>query len=190
MKLCLATALLLCSISSANANTCPLSNCNTLQAGEHYSINADGKYCINFNKENITVVNFSSRYIEIEDKNSNPTVIYPSEFVDVDTISTIANSTKVIISIEHDSFIVIRDINESKRNKRAAPVVWAGGGAVIGAMTVIASNPDASMREIAIGAFGGAVIGRLSPIMGSGVAGMMASSSAGLAASGGCASCH
>ncbi len=68
MKLCLTTALLLCSISSANANTCPLSNCNTLHAGEHYSINADGKYCINFNKENITVVNLSSRYIEIEDK--------------------------------------------------------------------------------------------------------------------------
>lgn len=109
------------------------------------------------------MVNLSSRYIEIEDKNSNPTVIYPGEFVDVDTISTIANSTKVVISIEHDSFIVIRDINESKRNKRAAPVVWAGGGAVTG---------------------------RLSPIMGSGVAGMMASSSAGLAASGGCASCH
>ncbi|MFM4747542.1 hypothetical protein ACEUDE_06915 [Aeromonas veronii] len=58
MKLCLTTALLLCSISSANANTCPLSNCNTLHAGEHYSINADGKYCINFNKENITVVTF------------------------------------------------------------------------------------------------------------------------------------
>ncbi|TNI28705.1 hypothetical protein [Aeromonas veronii] len=191
MKLCLATALLLCSISSANANTCPLSNCNTLHAGEHYSINADGKYCINFNKENITVVNLSSRYIEIEDKNSNPTIIYPGEFFDVDTISTIANSTKVVISIEHDSFIVIRDINESKRNKRAAPaLVWAGGGAVMGMMGVIANNPDANMREIAAGAFGGAVTGRLSPIMGSGVAGMMASGSAGLAASGGCASCH
>ncbi|MEH8162688.1 hypothetical protein [Aeromonas allosaccharophila] len=190
MKLCLATELLLCSISNANANTCPLSNCNTLHAGEHYSINANEKYCINFNKENITVVNLSSRYIEIEDKNSNPTVIYPGEFVDVDTISTIANSTKVVISIEHDSFIVIKDINESKRNKRAAPVVWAGGGAVIGVMGVIANNPDANMREIAAGAFGGAVTGVLSPIMGSGVAGMMASGSAGLAASGACASCH
>lgn len=86
---------------------------------------------------------------------------------------------------------MIRDINESKRNKRAAPaLVWAGGGAVMGAMGVIANNPDASMREIAAGAFGGTVTGRLSPIMGNGVAGMMASSSAGLAASGGCASCH
>lgn len=86
---------------------------------------------------------------------------------------------------------MIRDINESKRNKRAAPaLVWAGGGAVMGVMGVIANNPDANMREIAAGAFGGAVTGRLSPIMGSGVAGMMASGSAGLAASGGCASCH
>jgi len=57
-------------------------------------------------------------------------------------------------------------------------------------MGVIANNPDANMREIAAGAFGGTVTGRLSPIMGSGVAGMMASGSAGLAASGGCASCH
>lgn len=57
-------------------------------------------------------------------------------------------------------------------------------------MAVVGSNPDAGFREVAIGAFSGAVGGGLTPIMGAGVFGTVAAGGLGVSASGGCSSCH
>lgn len=191
MKLSVVTALLLCSISSANANTCSFTNCNTVKLSENYYLDANGKYCISNKNREFTIVNLATTYIELEDSAYNLNIVYPGEYLSTTTRLMITNSKEAVASVEHDNLVVIRDVSPNKRSKRAAPaLVWAGGGAVMGVMGVIANNPDASMREIAAGAFGGAVTGRLSPIMGSGVAGMMASGSIGMSASGACASCH
>ncbi|MCS0351550.1 hypothetical protein ND920_07915 [Vibrio ordalii] len=71
------------------------------------------------------------------------------------------------------------------------PVIAAGaGGAILGAMSTVASNNNAGGRDIAAGAFGGAVTGVLTPVMGGTVIAGVAAGSLGMSASGACGSCH
>ncbi|MGL4250127.1 MAG: hypothetical protein ACRCR1_05665 [Aeromonas sp.] len=189
MRLRFVAVLLLYSISNANAHS--FINCNTIKLSEAYSLDANGKYCINNKKGGFTIVNLATSNIELEDFSHNLNILYPGEYLSTNANFMITNSNKVVASVEHDDLVIIRDLRPNQRSKRVAPAaVWVGGGAVMGVMGVIASNPDASMRDIAAGAFGGAVTGGLSPVMGAGAIGMMASGSLGLSAGGGCTSCH
>lgn len=72
-----------------------------------------------------------------------------------------------------------------------APFVAAGaGGAILGAMGTIASNPNAGARDIASSAAGGFVAGALAPIMGGNAVATVAAGSLGLSVGGGCSQCH
>ncbi|MCF3098900.1 hypothetical protein EHZ86_16825 [Aeromonas australiensis] len=104
----------------------------------------------------------------------------------------ITNSSITILDVEHDDLIFIRDDSPNTLSKRAPPVMaWPGSGsAVMGAMSVIASNHGASTREITADAFGGVLTDELRQIMEAGALGMMASDRPGLSTSGSSALCH
>lgn len=71
------------------------------------------------------------------------------------------------------------------------PAVSAAiAGGILGGMGVIATNPNASFREVAIGVTGGAVGGGLGTIMRAGTMGAIAGGGIGLSAGGACSACH
>lgn len=73
----------------------------------------------------------------------------------------------------------------------AIPIILAGGaGAILGTMGTVASNTNASTSEIAAGAFGGAVAGVMTPIMGGTLTAGVAAGGLGFSATGACNSCH
>ncbi|EGR3966748.1 TPA: hypothetical protein RUZ63_003626 [Vibrio cholerae] len=72
------------------------------------------------------------------------------------------------------------------------PIVIRGAvaGGVLGAMGTVASNNNASGREIAIGTVGGAVAVGLTPVMGGTLTASVAAGGLGYSVAGACASCH
>ncbi|EIF8947065.1 hypothetical protein ACUULL_002582 [Vibrio cholerae] len=66
----------------------------------------------------------------------------------------------------------------------------AVAGGVLGGMGTVASNNNASGREIAIGAVGGAVAVGLTPVMGGTLTASVAAGGLGYSVAGACASCH
>lgn len=88
---------------------------------------------------------------------------------------------------------MVRDYGGKKTNvnQRSAPLaVWipnAIGGAILGGMGVVASNPSAGLRPMVIGAFSGALGGALGPLIG---AGQFGGGALGVSVGGACSSCH
>ncbi|HFQ5165926.1 TPA: hypothetical protein ACGUWI_002148 [Vibrio vulnificus] len=106
------------------------------------------------------------------------------------------------LTLQEEQYKILMTFNSTEMTAREAmttegavapliPVIAAGaGGAILGAMGTVASNNNAGIRDIAGGAFGGAVAGALTPVMGGTVIAGVAAGGLGMSASGACGSCH
>ncbi|EPN8225654.1 hypothetical protein ACT3QV_003625 [Vibrio alginolyticus] len=170
--------------------------CNVVKVKEHHKIPDERPYCIETEDAQVTFVNLSSNPVEVVSLKDSTHIVYPNEYVITTGRLVVANSKGAVVSKEERGIIVARDYGGKKANvnQRIAPLaVWipsAIGGAILGGMGVVASNPSAGLRPIVIGAFSGALGGALGPLMGAGQFGVVAGGALGVSAGGACSSCH
>lgn len=183
--------------SSANASFAIMDDCNYLEKGLHYQLTQTKGYCLDTQKSDsiITFINLSSQRIESANIIRDVSYTYPNEYVFTSSRLAIYNAKNIVFSMEEDGILVARD--RSAVNDVIPMVVplaiWvppAVGGAILGVMGTVSSNPNAGFRDITIGAFSGAITGGFAPIIGAGVFGTVAAGSLGISAYGGCTSCH
>ncbi|EPA1953804.1 hypothetical protein WKW42_18895 [Vibrio alginolyticus] len=141
----------------------------------------------------ITFVNLSSSPVEVVSPKDSTHIVYPNGYLITTGRLVVANSGGSVVSKEERGIVVVRDYGGKKANvnQRSAPLaVWipsAIGGAILGGMGVVASNPSAGLRPMVIGAFSGALGGALGPLIG---AGQFGGGALGVSVGGACSSCH
>ncbi|EGQ9764949.1 hypothetical protein FWP46_21180 [Vibrio alginolyticus] len=164
--------------------------CNVVKVKEHHQIPDERPYCIETEDAQVTFVNLSSNPVEVVSLKDSTHIVYPNEYVITTGRLVVANSKGAVVSKEERGIVVARDYGGKKANvnQRIAPLaVWipsAIGGAILGGMGVVASNPSAGLRPIVIGAFSGALGGA------AGQFGVVAGGALGVSAGGACSSCH
>nr|WP_321280909.1 hypothetical protein [uncultured Vibrio sp.] len=176
-------------------------DCNHLDAGVHYQLTQEKGYCLdtNSNQKIITFVNLSSKPIESADRQLNVSYLLPNEYVYTTSRLAVYQSENIVFSLEQEGILVARDRGTDNDIVPMAlpviPVIFiraAAAGATLGIMDAVATAPnnDPTFRDVAIGAFSGALGGIAAPIMGGGFFGIVSAGSIGLSAKGGCTSCH
>lgn len=153
-------------------------------------------YCLETGLSNNTFVNLSSYNIEKADLLKNSVILYPNEYLFTTSQFALYNVEGLIVTWEKEDIIVARDrVISHGIEARAFPILVAvpsilGGAAVGVGYAVVDSGFNPTYRDIAIGAFSGGITGGLSLITGGGFFGIATSGGAGIAAYGGCKSCH